>query len=97
MRLLVLTLVLVVSACGAHHRPPPPPASPILVTRTDPPTPEHCAAMIQDIVDHMSSVDFNKDRKAEITKDLTKARAEQSNGRFDKCVHYAQKAIYWSR
>ena len=97
MRLLVLTLVVLISACGSHRRPPPPPASPILVTRTDAPTQEHCAAMIQDIVDHMNSVDFNKDRKGEITKDLTKARAEQAKGRFDKCVGYAKKAIYWSR
>ncbi|HXZ68706.1 MAG TPA: hypothetical protein VEH07_08970 [Alphaproteobacteria bacterium] len=96
MRFLVLTLVLVAAACASHRHPPTntwaPPAMEL-----DPPTAEHCNALIQDIADHMAAVDFNKDRKRELTKYLAKARAEQAKGRFDKCVHYAKKAVYWSR
>ncbi|MFZ1989819.1 MAG: hypothetical protein WAW96_08615 [Alphaproteobacteria bacterium] len=96
MRFLVLTLVLAVSAC-ATHRQPPASESPLPVTQFDPPTEQHCKALIQDLIDHMNTVDFNKDRKGEITKSIAKARAEQAKGRFDKCVSFARKAIYWSR
>ena len=97
MRFLVLFLALaVITACGHHRRPPPAEYAPP-VTQLDPPTAEHCAALIRDLEDHMKATDFNKDRKSAVTKAITKARAEQAAGRFDKCVNYAKKAIYWSR
>ena len=96
MRFLVLTLALAVSACATHHKPPAT-ASALPVTQLDPPTEDHCNSLIQNIVDHLNAVDFNKDHKGEVTRYLAKARAEQAKGRFDKCVSYAQNAIYWPR
>ena len=97
MRILcVLILAINISACASHHRRPSPEYQPP-VTQLDPPTKEHCEALIQDIIDHMNLVDFNKDRRTEATKYVAKARLEESRGRFDKCVSYAKKAIYWPR
>ena len=98
MRFLVLILALaVVTACGHHRRPPPRADYAPPVTQLDPATEEHCRALIQDLQDHMNAVDFNKDRKKDTTRAINKARAELAKGRFDKCVDYARKAIYWAR
>ena len=65
--------------------------------QVDPPTEAHCGELIQALVDKMNAVDFNADRKEEVTRGIAKARAEQAKGRFDKCVRFAKNAIYWSR
>jgi cell division septum initiation protein DivIVA len=92
MRLLCLILALAVAACATHKQP----ATASALAEVEPPTAERCEALIEKAVSRMNAVDFNTDRKGEVTKYIAKARAEQAKGRFDKCISFADKAVWAS-
>ena len=96
MRNWVFILAFAVAACASHHAPPKP-AYEAPVPPLDPPTQAHCQALIQDLQQRMNTVDFNQDRKKEVTKAIKKANVELAKGNYAKCVKYAKGAIFWSR
>ena len=93
MRLLLASLALALAACGAHN-PKQPPAE--MSVPIEAPTADHCASAIQAAVDRINAVDFNADRKAEVSRYIAKARAAQSRGDFGKCMSFADKAVQFS-